>query len=79
MKRFANRSCLPKKLRRCPANNPPNPDPGAIQKPGKLVLLNRQARMDCNPATGETIQIKAKRAVKFRATKPAKDTAFGTK
>jgi DNA-binding protein HU-beta len=30
---------------------------------GKLVLVNRKARMGRNPATGEAIQIKAKRVV----------------
>ena len=40
---------------------------------GKLVLKNRKARMGRNPATGEPIQIKAKRVVKFRVAKQAKD------
>ena len=40
---------------------------------GKLVLVNRKARMGRNPATGETIQIKAKKVVKFRVAKAAKD------
>jgi DNA-binding protein HU-beta len=39
---------------------------------GKLVLVNRKARIGRNPATGETIQIKAKRVVKFRVAKAAK-------
>ena len=30
---------------------------------GKLVLVNRKARMGRNPATGEAIKIKAKRVV----------------
>jgi DNA-binding protein HU-beta len=46
---------------------------------GKLVLVNRAARMGRNPATGETIQIKAKRVVKFRVAKAAKDAILGTK
>ena len=46
---------------------------------GKLVLVNRAARMGRNPATGETIQIKAKRVVKFRIAKAAKDAILGTK
>jgi DNA-binding protein HU-beta len=46
---------------------------------GKLVLVNRQARMGRNPATGEAIQIKAKRVVKFRVAKAAKDAILGTK
>jgi DNA-binding protein HU-beta len=40
---------------------------------GKLVLLNRKARMGRNPATGETIKIPAKKVVKFRVAKAAKD------
>ncbi len=40
---------------------------------GKLVLVNRKARTGRNPATGETIQIPAKRVVKFRVAKAAKD------
>ena len=40
---------------------------------GKLVLVNRKARMGRNPATGETIQIPAKRVLKFRVAKAAKD------
>jgi DNA-binding protein HU-beta len=46
---------------------------------GKLVLVNRKARTGRNPATGETIQIKAKRVVKFRVAKAAKDAILGTK
>ena len=46
---------------------------------GKLVLVNRKARMGRNPATGETIQIKAKLVVKFRVAKAAKDAILGTK
>jgi DNA-binding protein HU-beta len=40
---------------------------------GKLVLVNRKARAGRNPMTGETIQIPAKRVVKFRVAKAAKD------
>ena len=40
---------------------------------GKLVLVNRKARIGRNPATGEAIKIKAKRVVKFRVAKAAKD------
>jgi DNA-binding protein HU-beta len=40
---------------------------------GKLVLVNRKARMGRNPRTGEPIQIPAKRVVKFRVAKQAKD------
>ena len=46
---------------------------------GKLVLVNRKARIGRNPATGEQIQIKAKRVVKFRVAKAAKDAILGTK
>ena len=46
---------------------------------GKLVLVNRKARMGRNPATGEAIKIKAKRVVKFRVAKAAKDAILGTK
>jgi DNA-binding protein HU-beta len=46
---------------------------------GKLVLVNRKARMGRNPATGEAIKIKAKRVVKFRVAKAAKDAILGGK
>jgi DNA-binding protein HU-beta len=46
---------------------------------GKIVLINRKARMGRNPATGETIKIAAKRVVKFRVAKAAKDAILGTK
>jgi DNA-binding protein HU-beta len=46
---------------------------------GKLVLVNRKARLGRNPATGEAIQIKAKRVVKFRVAKAAKDAILGAK
>ncbi|HTI98034.1 MAG TPA: HU family DNA-binding protein [Dongiaceae bacterium] len=46
---------------------------------GKLVLVNRAARMGRNPATGEAIKIKAKRVVKFRVAKAAKDAILGAK
>ena len=44
---------------------------------GKLVLVNRKARLGRNPATGATIQIPAKRVVKFRIAKAAKDAILG--
>ena len=44
---------------------------------GKLVLVNRKARMGRNPATGEEIKIPAKRVVKFRVSKKAKDAILG--
>ena len=40
---------------------------------GKLVLAHRKARMGRNPATGETIKIKAKTVVKFRVAKACKE------
>ncbi len=46
---------------------------------GKLVLRNRAARVGRNPKTGEPIQIKAKRVVKFRVAKAAKDAILGSK
>ena len=46
---------------------------------GKIVLVNRKARMGRNPATGETIKIAAKRVVKFRVAKAAKDAILGSK
>lgn len=46
---------------------------------GKLVLVNRKARMGRNPATGEAIKIAAKRVVKFRVAKAAKDAILGAK
>ena len=44
---------------------------------GKLVLVNRQARIGRNPATGESINIPAKRVVKFRIAKAAKEAILG--
>jgi DNA-binding protein HU-beta len=46
---------------------------------GKLVLVQRKARMGRNPATGEAIKIKAKKVVKFRVAKAAKDAILGAK
>ena len=40
---------------------------------GKLVLVQRKARMGRNPATGAQIKIPAKKVVKFRVAKAAKD------
>jgi DNA-binding protein HU-beta len=40
---------------------------------GRLVKVNRKARMGRNPATGEAIKIAAKTVVKFRVAKAAKD------
>jgi len=44
---------------------------------GKLVLVQRKARMGRNPATGEAIKIPAKKVVKFRVAKAAKDAILG--
>jgi len=44
---------------------------------GKLVLVNRKARMGRNPATGEAIKIPAKRVVRFRVSKACKDAILG--
>ena len=43
---------------------------------GKLVKVDRKARMGRNPATGEEIQIPAKTVVKFRVAKAAKDAVL---
>ena len=41
---------------------------------GKLVLVQRKARMGRNPQTGEAIKIPAKKVVKFRVAKAVKDS-----
>ena len=41
---------------------------------GRLVKVERKARMGRNPATGESIKIPAKKVVKFRVAKAAKDS-----
>ncbi len=46
---------------------------------GKLVLVNRKARLGRNPMTGATIKIPAKKVVKFRVAKAAKDSILGGK
>jgi len=43
---------------------------------GKLILVSRSARWGRNPATGEKIKIKAKKALKFRIAKAAKDAVL---
>lgn len=43
---------------------------------GKLVLVNRKARMGRNPQTGEAIKIPAKKVVKFRVAKACKDAVL---
>ena len=46
---------------------------------GKLVVVNRKERMGRNPATGEQMLIPAKRVLKFRLSKQAKDAVLGGK
>jgi DNA-binding protein HU-beta len=46
---------------------------------GKVVLVHRKARLGRNPATGEQIKIAAKKVVKFRVAKAAKDAILGSK
>jgi len=41
---------------------------------GKMVKVNRKARMGRNPMTGEEISIPAKTVVKFRLSKAAKES-----
>jgi len=43
---------------------------------GKLVLVDRKARVGRNPATGETINIPAKKVLKFRVSKACKDAVL---
>jgi DNA-binding protein HU-beta len=40
---------------------------------GKLVVVDRKARTARNPQTGAEIQVPAKKALKFRVAKAAKD------
>ena len=46
---------------------------------GKIVLMSRKARMGRNPQTGASIKIPAKKVVKFRVAKAAKDAILGKK
>ncbi len=41
---------------------------------GRLVRVERKARIGRNPATGEKIKIPAKKVVKFRVAKAVKDS-----
>ena len=43
---------------------------------GKLVIVDRKARLGRNPATGAEIKIPAKRVLKFRIAKQAKDATM---
>ena len=46
---------------------------------GKMVLSERKAREGRNPQTGETIQIPAKTALRFRLSKGIKDSVVPKK
>ena len=46
---------------------------------GKLVVVARKERMGRNPATGETMLIPAKKVLKFRVAKAAKDAIMPKK
>ena len=46
---------------------------------GKLVKVQRKARMGRNPQSGEAIKIPAKTVVKFRVAKAVKDSIAPTK
>ena len=46
---------------------------------GKLVLAHRKARTARNPQTGAPIKVPAKKVVKFRVAKAAKDSILGKK
>lgn len=46
---------------------------------GKVVLVNRKARMGRNPQTGQPIKIPAKRVVRIRIAKALKDSILGRK
>jgi DNA-binding protein HU-beta len=46
---------------------------------GRLVKVNRKARMGRNPQTGEAIKIPAKTVVKFRVAKACKDAVHSGK
>ncbi|HAS84168.1 MAG TPA: histidyl-tRNA synthetase [Verrucomicrobia bacterium] len=44
---------------------------------GKMIKVQRAARIARNPATGDMVKIKAKKALKFRIAKAAKDAVLG--
>ncbi|MDP4173001.1 MAG: HU family DNA-binding protein [Bacteroidota bacterium] len=46
---------------------------------GKLAIVARKKRQGRNPATGEAITIPAKKVLKFRVAKAAKDAILGAK
>ena len=43
---------------------------------GKLTVASRKKRMGRNPATGESMVIPAKKVLKFKISKQAKDAVF---
>lgn len=43
---------------------------------GRLVLVDRAARMGRNPKTGEVIEIPARKSVKFRVSKACKEAVI---
>jgi DNA-binding protein HU-beta len=45
---------------------------------GKLVVVDRKARVARNPFTGAQIQVPAKKALKFRIAKAAKDAVLAS-
>ena len=45
---------------------------------GKLVVVDRKARMARNPQTGAQVQVPAKKALKFRIAKAAKDAVLAS-
>ena len=46
---------------------------------GRLVRVRRKARIGSNPKTGEPIKIPAKKIVRFRVAKSAKDAVVAPK
>ncbi len=46
---------------------------------GKLLVVNRKKRVGRNPATGESMVIPAKKVLKFRIAKAAKDAVLPKK
>jgi len=44
---------------------------------GKLVLVERKARLARNPRTGEMVQVPAKKVVKFKVAKACKEAVLG--
>jgi len=46
---------------------------------GRLVRVDRKARIGRNPTTGEAIKIPAKKVVKFRVTKATRDSIVPAK